>query len=112
MVGSQSYFNCLTPIRTLPTIGTGLGLLEATEAVRAEAIPGFKIPFSINHGTADAAVLPKGSEFLFENSDTPPEDKVYNKIEGGLHDLYSEKEAEQTMQLELDWISKQIAKKK
>lgn len=92
-------------------LGTALGLLEGLEAVR-EVILGFKVPFSINHGTEDHSVLMEGSTFLMEKSDTPPEDKVLNKIEGGYHDVYSEAEAEKTMMLEIQWIKEQISKKK
>ena len=93
-------------------MGTALGLLEALEAVREETIPGLTIPFSVTHGMEDQAVLPEGSFFLMEHSQTPAEDKQFNKIEGGYHDVYSEKEAEQTMMLEVKWIKEQIAKKK
>lgn len=93
------------------SLGTALGLLEALESVREEVIPGFKVPFSINHGTADESVLIEGSIFMMENSATPDEDKILNKIEGGYHDLYSEVDAEKTMMLELNWIKEQIAKK-
>ena len=93
------------------SLGTALGLLTALEAVQAKAIPGFKVPFSINHGDKDESVLIEGSDFMMEKSDTPAEDKVFNKIAGGLHDVYSEVEAEETMKLELNWINEQIAKK-
>lgn len=93
------------------SLGTALGLLTGLEAAQAEAIPGFKVPFSINHGDKDESVLMDGSIFMMEKSDTPAEDKVLNKIEGGYHDVYSEKEAEQSMMLEIKWINEQIAKK-
>ena len=93
-------------------LGTALGLLTALETVREEVIPGLKIPFSINHGTHDEAVLIEGSEFLWDRSDSPADDKAFNKIEGGFHDLYSELEAEKTLGLEIKWIKEQIAKKR
>jgi hypothetical protein len=61
-------------------LGTALGLLEALESVRQDVIPGFTVPFMINHGTNDESVLIEGSIFLFENSATPAEDKVLNKV--------------------------------
>ena len=119
-------------------LGTALGMLEALETVRQDVIPGFKVPVMINHGTDDKSVLIDGSIYLFENCATPAEDKTLNKvsllylshhmlfsfrlgpivltiawaqIEGGYHDLYSQKDAEETMKLELKWINEQLAKK-
>lgn len=93
-------------------LGTALGMLEALECVRQEVIPSLTVPFSVNHGTHDESVLPEGSKFLMENAQTAAEDKVMNDIEGGYHDVYSEKDAEQTMMLEIKWVNEQIAKRK
>lgn len=93
-------------------LGTAAGLLGAIETVQADVCPGFSVPFTINHGTKDYSVPLAGSEYLMEKSATPPEDKVLNKIEGGFHDLYSEKEGPEYMQKEIDWINGQISKKR
>jgi len=91
-------------------LGTALGLLTALESVRADIIPGFTAPFSINHGTKDYAVLMEGSEFMMEHAKTPKEDAVLNKIPDGYHDMYSELNAEEILDLEIKWIQQQLDK--
>lgn len=46
-------------------LGTAANLLSALEAVREEAIPGFKMPFCIVHGTEDAGVPIEGSDLMW-----------------------------------------------
>ncbi|CAB9527221.1 Monoglyceride lipase [Seminavis robusta] len=93
-------------------LGTALGLLEAIETVQAQAIPGFTIPFSINHGTEDYGVPISGSEYMMDKADTPAEDKALNKIEGAYHNLYTSEDAKDRMNLEMKWIKEQIEKQK
>jgi alpha-beta hydrolase superfamily lysophospholipase len=49
--------------------------------------------------------------FMMEKSATPAEDKVLNKIAGAYHDLYSQPDRDDIMNLEIKWIHEQIAKK-
>ena len=91
-------------------LGTALGLLLALQSVQ-EVIPEFLMPFHINHGTEDHGVPITGSEFMCEASQTPKEDKKLNRIEGGYHGLFSEKDAPKYVESEMRFIEKLISKK-
>jgi alpha-beta hydrolase superfamily lysophospholipase len=79
-------------------LGTALNLAVATEEVRNNAIPGFKVPFCILHGTADYGVLIQGSEFMMDKADTPMDEKELHRIEGAYHDLLGDPLAEECME--------------
>ena len=91
-------------------LGTALGLLLALQSVQ-KVIPEFQVPFHINHGTEDHGVPISGSDFMVEASQTPKEDQVLNKIEGGYHGLFSEKDAPEYVDSEIRFIDKIISKK-
>ena len=87
-------------------LGTAVAVLQAVEDVRDSVIPSLSLPFLTLHGTADEAVLPQGSEFLFHMAATPANDKSYVPKEAAYHDLLAEPEnvAEECVQAILDWI--------
>ena len=71
-------------------LGTALGLVNALHTVQKEVIPGFKIPFSVCHGTDDWGVKIEGSKLLVENCDTKEEDRAAFFVDGAYHDLFSD----------------------
>lgn len=91
-------------------LGTALGLLLALQSVQ-EVVREFSVPFHINHGTEDHGVPITGSEYMVEVSQTPKEDKKLNRIEGGYHALFSEKDAPKYFESEMRFIEKIISKK-
>lgn len=93
-------------------LGTAVQMLRALDDARTTAIPGFKVPFCLIHGTNDHAVPIEGSDFLDQKAATPAGDKVYLKVQGGYHDLLSDPEgnAETTIQTSLAWIKTRLAK--
>jgi alpha-beta hydrolase superfamily lysophospholipase len=46
-------------------LGSAANMLTALEEVRTKAIPGFKVPFCVIHGTKDAGVPIAGSDLLW-----------------------------------------------
>ena len=91
-------------------LGTGLNLVLALEAVRTNAIPGFKVPYCLVHGTCDYGVPIEGSEYMWETAETPQEDRVFNRVEGAYHDVFADPVAEECMDFIIDWIKKRIKK--
>ena len=91
-------------------LGTALGLLLALQSVQTDVIPGVQVPFHINHGTEDHGVPITGSEFMVATAQTPKEDQVFNKIEGGYHGLFSELKAPEYLDSEVQFINKIISK--
>jgi alpha-beta hydrolase superfamily lysophospholipase len=85
-----------------------LNLVLALEAVRGQAIPGFKVPFCIVHGIEyDAAVPIAGSEFMMKTAATlVAEDKELHPMEGGYHDLLAEPSAEEVIGHVLTFLQK------
>mmetsp|Transcript_15730 Transcript_15730/g.32308 ORF Transcript_15730/g.32308 Transcript_15730/m.32308 type:complete len:353 (+) Transcript_15730:121-1179(+) len=88
-------------------LGTAEGLVSAIRGSQA-LFPGFRVPFHINHGSDDYGVPVSGSQTLFDQSQTPTSDKVLNIVDGGLHGLFAEESAEETMAHEIKWIEKMV----
>jgi alpha-beta hydrolase superfamily lysophospholipase len=93
-------------------LGTALGLVVALEDSRTTAIPGFTVPYCIVHGTKDYGVPIAGSEFMWNTTETPQEDRAFHRQEGAYHDLMGDPTAEDTVQFIIDWTKKRIAAKK
>ena len=92
-------------------LGTATGLVRALEASNT-LFSSYSVPFHINHGTNDPGVPVEGSKRLFEQCKTPDGDKELNIVEGGYHALFSQLDAEKTMQHEIDWMEARIEPKK
>ena len=92
-------------------LGTALNLVLALEEARNKAIPGFKVPYCLLHGTEDAAVPISGSEFMWEKASTPEGDREFNRIEGAYHDLFGDPKAEECEAIVKNWIEKRISGK-
>jgi alpha-beta hydrolase superfamily lysophospholipase len=90
-------------------LGTGVQLLQALEDVRKDIIPALKTPYIVIHGTQDYGVPISGSEYLYQNSITPSDEKEFVKTEGAYHDLLADPTAEETMGHIIHWIEKRIA---
>jgi len=90
-------------------LATATGCLEAVETLQAKVIPGFNVPFSINHGDCDYSIKLSGSEFMMQHSETKEGDKVLNVIQGGYHDLYSGLDAEEIESKQIEWILTRIS---
>lgn len=91
-------------------LGTALGLLNALERVREDAIPGLEVPFYVGHGTNDFGVPLSGTEYLLQHAATAEEDRCVNILDGGYHDLLSEENREETVGSVLDWMDSRVDK--
>ena len=89
-------------------LGTAVALLVGMEEVQTKAIPGFKVPYFLAHGTEDYGVKIEGSEFLWRTADTPPEDRVFHHIEGAYHDLFSLEKSKDYLQMAVEWMETRI----
>lgn len=89
-------------------LGTAVGLLSALECGQ-KIFTAFSAPFHINHGSDDYGVPMTGSQQLYKVCKTPASDKELNIIADGYHGLFSQLDAEETMDHELEWIEKRIA---
>eukprot|EP00980_Cylindrotheca_fusiformis_P008242 scaffold1736_cov127-Cylindrotheca_fusiformis.AAC.56 len=90
-------------------LGTALGCVLAVEAAKDKAIPGFKVPFCIFHGTADASVKIEGSQYMFKTASTPEGDKELHAIEGSFHECLVDPElAEECCGHWLNFIEKRL----
>ena len=88
-------------------LGTAVGCLVAL--IEAQKLShNFNLPFHINHGSDDYAVPISGSQHLMKHSKTPTELKVLNVVEGGYHALFSELDADDTVNHEITWIQQMI----
>jgi len=92
-------------------LGTAVNLLLGLEECRRSAIPGFRLPFCIVHGVNDLGVPVEGSDYLWETADTPTEDKAYDRVEDGRHDMLSDHYAEEAMDFFMKFIQKRLAKR-
>ena len=88
-------------------LGTAVGLVDALECAQ-KIFPAFSAPFHINHGSDDYGVPMSGSQKLFKQCKTPARDKELNIIADGYHGLFSQLDAEETMDHEIQWIEKRI----
>ncbi len=89
-------------------LGTALGLVNALEKAREEAIPRLTVPFYVGHGTNDFGVPISGTEYLLEHAATPEEDRCVNIIEGAYHDLLSCESREETLRSMIEWMNSRI----
>lgn len=89
-------------------LGTALGVVNAMEKVREEAIQGLSVPFYVGHGTNDFGVPIAGTEYLLEHSATPEDDRCVNIVEGGYHDLLSSEMREKVIGSMIEWMDSRI----
>lgn len=89
-------------------LGTALNLVLALEECREKAIPGFKQPYCIAHGAKDEGVPVTGSDYMFNTTETPNEEKKYLRFEDALHDLLADPVAEETMDFFMKWMKSRI----
>jgi len=86
-------------------LGTALGLLNALEKAREEAIPGLTVPFYVGHGTNDFGVPISGTEYLLEHADTAEKDRCVNIVQGAHHDLLSDESRQDILQSMIGWMN-------
>jgi acylglycerol lipase len=91
-------------------LGTALSLVTAMDEVVSKAIPGYKVPFFLAHGTDDFGVKIEGSEFLWRTVDTPMDDRAFYHVEGGYHDLLSMKDSQKYLEMVISWMEQQLKK--
>lgn len=85
-------------------LGTAAGLIKGLAFVREHVIPGFKVPFSVCHGTNDWGVKIEGTEFLIEHCLTKEEDRRVKLIPGAYHDLLGDPTREDTVDFHIQFI--------
>lgn len=84
------------------SLGTAVQLLTALEDVRARIIPSLTVPFCSVHGTCDYGVLPEGTTFLEQKSQS--KDKKVLLLEGAYHDLLCDPRMEDVMDFVVSYI--------
>jgi len=87
-------------------LGTAVSLVVSLDEARSKAIPGFKIPFYLMHGTEDHGVKIEGSEYMWSTVETPLEMREFIHVEGGFHDLMSLPESYDLMNGVLQWMQR------
>jgi acylglycerol lipase len=78
-------------------LGTAVAMVLALEEVKKNAIPGFATPFCIVHGDEDEGVPIAGSQYMYENVDTPDAEKEFHAIPGAYHGLLADPKAEEAI---------------
>lgn len=91
-------------------LGTAVGLLKSLQQAQIISYD-FNVAFHISHGDQDYGIPLSGSQHLMEHCQTPAGDKCLNVIQGGYHGLFSQKDAEDIMNHELEWIQTMMQKK-
>jgi len=84
-------------------LGTAVGLLTSLQEAQ-EISRSFKLPFHVNHGDEDHGVTLSGSQHLYDNCQTPGEKKSLNIVAGGYHGLFSQTDAKDIIDHEIQWI--------
>jgi alpha-beta hydrolase superfamily lysophospholipase len=77
-----------------------------------EAIPNVTIPFMCLHGEKDVIALPRGSQYLLDNTGTPPSLKSLSILSDLKHEVYHERlpEGPRTIQSVLAYLDSMIPK--
>jgi len=68
---------------------TAYELIKFIIEVKKE-LPNLKVPFMCLHGSADTICLPKGSEYMMENTGTDKDQKSYILLPNLMHDVFNE----------------------
>ena len=97
-----------TPFR----LGTAINMLSALECARSQAIPGLTVPYCIVHGEKDMGVPVEGSEFMVKHAATPKEDAEFHRIPDAYHDLLADPVAEEVAGIFVNFMKKQMLKRK
>lgn len=92
-------------------LGTAVHMLEALDLARSTVIPGLTVPFCAIHGVMDAGVPVEGTDYLDETAQSAAEDRAYHRLKEAYHDLLGDPAAEKTMQLMIEYMDNQIARK-
>ena len=82
------------------------------ESVQSDIIPGFRVPFSVCHGTDDWGVKIEGTEFLVEHCETKQEDREVRLVEGAYHDLMADPTREENLEFHIRFILSRVNKLK
>jgi acylglycerol lipase len=86
---------------------TAYQLTKMTKFIKLR-VGDFNLPFLALHGTDDLIALPRGSQFLFDNTGTAPESKQLINFPGMRHELFHEKAPgrDEAMQQVVDYYDK------
>lgn len=86
-------------------------LIKCISAVKDE-IPNVQIPFMCLHGEKDTIALPRGSQYLLDNTGTAPSLKSLSILPDLRHEVYHERlpEGPQTIQSVLTYFESMIPK--
>lgn len=88
-------------------LGTAVGLLASLQEAQRVSHT-FNLPFHISHGDKDEGVMLSGSQHLYDNCSTPKEKKVLNIVAGGYHGMFSQEDAKDILEHEIQWIQQMI----
>jgi acylglycerol lipase len=89
---------------------TAYELTKLTKVIKG-SVAQFDLPFFALHGSDDQIALPKGSQFLYDNTGTPADKKKLQFFAGLRHEVFHEKEpdCDVVMQQVLDYLNTVIA---
>ena len=88
-------------------LGTAVGLLKSLKEAQRISKK-FNLPFHISHGDEDYGVPLSGSQHLYDVSLTPNDKKSLNVVAGGYHGLFSQEDAKDILDHEIQWIQERI----
>ena len=91
-------------------LGTAVNVVVAVKECYNKAIPGFKVPYCIIHGTNDYGVRIEGSDYMWKTAVI--EERAFHRKEGAYHDLFADPTAEENMQHVVDWVKSRLNKSK
>ncbi|WP_297335261.1 alpha/beta hydrolase [Algoriphagus sp.] len=86
-------------------VRTGYELLQMMRYIQSNARK-VDFPFLIMHGTADRLTNPKGSQLLFDQSDS--QDKTIRLFEGAYHELLNDLDRNEVLDLILNWLKVRV----
>jgi len=88
-------------------LGTAVGLLAGLQEAQ-KISHSFQLPFHVSHGDEDYGVQLSGSQHLYDKCQTPAAKKSLNIVSGGYHGMFSQTDAKDIMDHEIQWIQERI----
>jgi len=88
-------------------LGTAVGLLTSLKEAQ-RICKTFQLPFHISHGDKDYGVKLSGSQYLYDQCQTPDSLKSLDIVVDGYHGLFSQEDAKDILQKEIQWLDERI----
>jgi len=88
-------------------LGTATGLLTSLKEAQ-KICKSFQLPFHISHGDKDYGVKLSGSQYLYDQCQTPEPLKCLAIVVDGYHGLFSQEDATNILEKEIQWLEERI----